>query len=178
MVILLLCGIYARSQNSIQPTPGFTNQIGIMVTMLESSKDQITEDVRELSQEETDYLFDEQANSIGALIIHLVATESYYQVESLEGRNWTKEEVALWEMASGLGEASRSTFKGKPISYYLDLWDTVREKTLAGLKTKDDAWFAANIDEGINNHWAWFHVLEHQAHHRGQIALIKKRLPQ
>jgi hypothetical protein len=109
--------------------------------------------------------------------MHLVATESYYQVETLEGRKWTEEEAALMEVAGGLEEASRSRFRGKPVKYYLDLWDQVREKTLAGLKTKDDAWFAASIDEGVNNHWAWFHVLEHQASHMGQISLIIKRLP-
>jgi uncharacterized damage-inducible protein DinB len=176
--LLLLAGFSGRSQYTIEPHPGYSDQIGIMVDMLEESKDQIAEDVRGLSQQETDYLIDNQANSIGALIMHLVATESYYQVETLEGRQWTEEEVALWEMASGLGEASRSQFIGKPIQYYLDLWDQVREKTLAGLKTKDDAWFAANIEEGTNNHWVWFHVLDHQANHRGQIALIKKRLPE
>lgn len=144
--------------------------------MLEEIKDRIAADVRDLNQTQTDYLFDDQANSIGALVMHLVSTESYYQVETLEGRQWTDEEIALWEVAGGLGDDSRSTFKGKPITFYLDLWDQVREKTLAGLKTKDDAWFAANIDEGVNNHWVWFHVLEHQANHMGQIALIKKRL--
>ncbi|MGK2862936.1 MAG: hypothetical protein ACSLE0_13455 [Chitinophagaceae bacterium] len=46
-------------------------------------------------------------------------------------------------------------------------------KTLAGLKAIDDAWFAARIDESMNNHWAWFHILEHQANHMGQIALVK-----
>lgn len=88
---------------------------------------------------------------------------------------FVEEEVALWETASGLGEASRTVFKGKPIHYYLDLWDEVHKKTLAGPKAKDDAWFAAEVDEGVNNHWVWFHVLDHQANHMGQIALIKKR---
>ncbi len=176
--LLLLSGFSGRSQYTIEPRPGYATQIGIMVDMLEDIKARIYKEVRDLSQEETDYLFDEKANSIGALIMHLAATEAYYQVETLEGRQWNEDEKALWEVAGGLGEEARSKFKGKPIKYYLDLWDQVREKTLAGLKTKDDAWFAANIDEGINNHWAWFHVLEHQAHHRGQIALIKKRLPE
>ncbi|WP_019668837.1 DUF664 domain-containing protein [Eudoraea adriatica] len=60
----------------------------------------------------------------------------------------------------------------------MDLWDQVRKETLEGFKTKDDAWFAANIDEGVNNHWAWFHILEHSANHMGQIALVKSRLPE
>ena len=96
----------------------------------------------------------------------------------MEGRIWTDEEREFWEIASGLGAESRDKLKEKPIKYYLDLWDKVREKTLQGLKAKDDGWFAATIDVSINNHWVWFHVLEHQANHMGQIAMVKKRLPE
>lgn len=167
-----------NAQYEIHPAEGYTPQIGIMVDMLEDIKDRITEDVRDLSQAETDFLFDEKANSIGAMIMHLVSTEAYYQVETLEGRRWTEEEEAFWSIAGGLGDESREKIKGKPIQYYLDLWDDVRKNSLEGLKTKDDEWFAANIDENVNIHWVWFHILEHQANHMGQIALVKKRLPQ
>ena len=77
-----------------------------------------------------------------------------------------------------MGVEARNQLKGNPIEYYLDLWDQVRKKTLEGLKTKDDKWFAASIDESMNNHWAWFHILEHQANHMCQIALVKNRLPE
>jgi len=54
----------------------------------------------------------------------------------------------------------------------------VRAKTLEGLKEKDNTWFASDIDENMNFHWAWFHILKHTASHRGQIVLVKKRLPE
>ncbi len=180
LVLVVLCLAYSlvNAQYEIKAEEGFSPQIGIMVDMLEEIKERITEDVRELDQAETDFLFDEKANSIGAIIMHMVANESYYQVETLEGRTWTDEESQFWGIAGGLGEESREKIKGKPISYYLDLWDQVRKKTLEGLKTKDDAWFAAFIDDGVNNHWVWFHVLEHNASHMGQISLVKSRLPE
>ncbi len=167
----------ANAQYKIVPAEGYTPHIGIMVDMLEDLKDRISEITRDLNQEETDYLFDAKANSIGALIMHLVATESYYQVETLEERTWTDKEAEFWGVATDLGEKNRDKLKGKPIKYYLNLWDQVRIKTLEGLKAKDDEWFAANIDESMNNHWAWFHILEHSANHMGQIALVKNRLP-
>lgn len=177
--LLVLCFSisFANAQYEIKPEEGFTPQIGIMVDMLEDLKNRISEMTRDLNLEETDYLFDEKANSIGALIMHLAATEVYYQVETLEERSWTVEEAEFWGAAGGLGHEQRDKLKGKPVEYYLELWDQVRKKTLEGLKVRDDAWFAANIDEGINNHWAWFHVLEHSANHMGQIALVKNRLP-
>ncbi len=174
-LVLMSCSFSVLSaQYTIEPAEGYSPQIGMMVDMLEEMKDRITEGLKDLNQEQTDYLFDEHANSIGAMIMHLAATESYTQVETLEGRSWTDEETLFWSAAG----ASRESLKGKPISYYLDLWDQVREKTLSGLKARDDAWFASAIDESMNIHWAWFHVLEHSANHMGQIALVKQRLPE
>ena len=177
--ILMFCFSVSTisAQGEIKPAEGYTPQIGIMVDMLEEIKDLIEEQTRDLNQLETDFLFDDQANSIGAMIMHIAATEAYIQVETLEGREWTDKERSFWAAAGGLGEDSKTELKGKPIAYYLDLWDEVRKKTLEGLKAKDDTWFAADISEGMNNHWAWFHILKHTANHRGQIALVKARLP-
>tara|TARA_A100001011_G_scaffold394645_2_gene487582 strand:+ start:182 stop:745 length:564 start_codon:yes stop_codon:yes gene_type:complete len=179
IVLIILCFSLsmANAQYEIKPEEGYTPQIGIMVDMLEDLKYRIVDLTRALDQTETDFLFDDEANSIGAILMHLVANESYYQVETLRGRTWTEKEEEFWGIAGGLGEESSKALKGKPIKYYLALWDQVRKKTLESLKAKDDEWFAANIDEGINNHWVWFHVLEHSANHMGQIALVKKRLP-
>lgn len=173
---LFLCfHIVSFAQYEIVPEKGYSTQIGIMVTMLEDLKLRITEEVDSLTVEQTDFLFDEKANSIGALIMHLAATESYYQVETFENRAWTEEESKLWEIPSSLGSASREKYKNNPIEYYLDLWDQVRGKTLLGLQMKDDDWFQSKIDDDVNYHWVWYHVMEHQANHMGQIALVKNR---
>lgn len=177
MLLVLALTTSMHAQNEIRPVEGYTPQIGIMVDMLEEVKGLIEANVKDLTQEQTDFLFDDQANSIGAMIMHMAATESYFQVETLEERVWTPEEAEFWGIAGGLGAASRKTLKGKPISYYLELWSQVRTKTLEGFKSRDDEWFASNIDEGINNHWAWFHILKHSANHMGQIDLVKSRFP-
>ncbi len=178
-ILLFLCFSVSlvNAQYEIKPKKGYSLQIGLMVDMLEDLKNRITEMTQDLSQEEIDYLFDSEANSIGALIMHLVSTEAYYQIETIEERSWAEKEAEIWGIAGELGEEQRDKLKGKPIKYYIYLWDQVRKKTLEGLKAKDDKWFMANIDEGVNNHWVWFHVLEHSANHMGQIALVKNRLP-
>ena len=178
LLILCLSFFYINAQYEIKAVEGYTPQIGMMVDMLEEVKDKITAEIADFDQAQTDFLFDEKANSIGAMIMHLAATEAYIQTETLEGRTWTAEEAAFWAAGGGLGIESRDKLKGKPMKYYLDQWDKVRKKTLEGLKTKDDAWFASSIDESMNIHWAWFHILKHAANHMGQIELVKSRLPE
>lgn len=176
-LLLLLSVMLLNAQGELKSVEGYSPNIGLMIYMLEDLKDRITEQVKDLDASQTDFMYDANANSIGALIMHLVSTESYYQTATLEGRDWNEAERKKFGVAGVINEKVKSILKGKPIKFYLDLWDEVREKTLKELKTKDDAWFAANIDEGINNHYVWYHVMEHSANHMGQILTIKNRLP-
>jgi len=177
--ILFHFSVLSYGQNYIKETKGYSPQIGTTVAMLEDLKRRVTNSVINLTDEETDFLLDEDANRIGAMILHLAATEKYYQVYTFEGRGYNAEEEKTWGAAMNLGDRGRDELVGKPISYYLEIWDEVRAETLRLLKTKDDKWFNSNVDvrrANMNNHWAWYHVMEHQANHMGQIRLIIKRI--
>lgn len=176
-LLLLVPTILLNAQREMKSVDGYSPKIGLMVFMLEDLKDRITEQVKDLDESQTDFMYDENANSIGALIMHLVSTESYYQTATLKGRDWTKEELEKFGVAGVINEKVKSIVKGKSIKFYLDLWDEVRKITLTELKTKDDAWFASKIEEGLNYQYIWYHVMEHSANHMGQILTIKNRLP-
>ena len=161
----------------ISPERGYTTQIGNIVSMLNDLKRRVTSSVTNLDQKETDFLLDEDANRVGALILHLAATEKYYQIYTFENRGFNREEKLKWETALMLGDHARETIVDKPIEYYLEIWDEVRDKSLKLLKSKDDKWFNDKVKgSNMNNHWAWYHVMEHQANHMGQIRLIIKRI--
>ena len=179
LVCIALCHAFVsiEAQGEMKAVEGYSPQIGLMVYMLEDLKIRITDQVKDLDQSDTDFLYDESANSIGSLIMHLVSTEAYYQVQTLEGRPWTEEERSRLGMAGELNEETKNILKGKPIQHYLDLWHEVRQKSLKGLKSKNDKWFLSQIADGINNQYVWYHVMEHSANHMGQIATIMNRLP-
>ena len=177
LLLFVIFSFSVQGQSSIIEAPkGYTNDIGNMISMLDNLKQRVERIVAGLSQEQTDFLLDEDANRIGAIIYHLAATEAYYQVFTFEKRGFNNEENEKWMVALNLGEQGRKELKDKPISYYLEIYDDVRNKTKELLKTKDDKWFSRKV-RGMSNHWAWFHVMEHQANHMGQLALISKRLP-
>ncbi|MDG5492501.1 DinB family protein [Psychroserpens sp. SPM9] len=175
LVLFLACSSVFAQQSVIEVPKGYSDDIGQMISMLDNLKARVERNVRNLDQNGTDFLLDDHANSPGAIIYHLAATEAYYQVYTIENRGFNAEERRKWDTALNLGDKARQEFKGKPISYYLEIYDEVRAKTKALLKTKDDAWFKEKIGT-MNIHWAWFHVMEHQANHMGQLALIVKRI--
>ena len=171
-------GIELDTVNHIGPVDGFSPQIGTLVTMLNNLSYRVEYAIQLLDQEQTDFLLDEKANTIGALVMHLAAAEAYYQVFTFEGRGFNEEEEEKWQVALDLGEEARQQFTGHPIEYYLNIYKKVRQKTIAELKKRDDAWLEQTQSAyNINNHFCWFHVMEHQSSHLGQILMLKKRFP-
>ncbi len=128
--VLFFSLIMANAQYEVKPSEGYSPQIGTMVYMLENLKSRITAQVKDLDQSQTDFLYDKDANSIGSLIMHLVSTEAYYQIETLEGRSWTEEEQMRLGLAGELNTETKKTLRGRPIQNYFDLWYEVRQKTL------------------------------------------------
>jgi uncharacterized damage-inducible protein DinB len=173
-------------ENVLGPRPGYSPQIGTFVSQLTWMREQngVLNYTKNLTQADLDYLFDANANTIGALMLHLAATEVYYGMNTFDGMkwgSWSDEIKKKWDAAMDLGDAGRKTIKGHDRDYYVGILHEVREKTLAEFRKKDDAWFMTgnkDPDWGVANNLAkWFHVCEHESHHCGQIAMLAKRLP-
>ncbi|MCB4799206.1 mycothiol transferase [Neotamlana laminarinivorans] len=176
ILLLLVVSINTHAQYELKAPKGYTHDIGNMISMLDNLKERVESIVKDLSQQQTDFLIDENANRIGAIIYHLAATEKYYQLYTFEDRQFNEEENNIWSVPLSLGDKGREALQGKPIKYYLKIYDDVRKETKKLLKEKNDAWFTEKTGP-MTNHWAWFHVMEHQANHMGQLAFLTKRLP-
>jgi uncharacterized damage-inducible protein DinB len=170
--------------NVIGPKEGFSPQVGTLVSMMNWMRETILQPVQNLSVEQLDYLHDSKSNSIGAMLLHLAATERYYQLHTFEGKKWGSWDENIktqWDLPMNLGEAARKTIKGRNLDYYLNALKEVRQSTLLEFKKRDDRWLMAVDKEWgwgpTNNYCKWFHVCEHESNHNGQIKWIKSRLP-
>ena len=167
----------------IGPQPGFAPEIGTLTSMLAFTRRQVEHNVQGLSQQDLDYLLDANANSIGALLLHLAATETYYQMNTFGGMkwdSWSEEVKKKWDIPMNLGEPARKAIKGNSLDYYLDALHQAREKSLAEFRKRDDKWLATVVTEeefSANNYAKWFHVAEHESNHDGQIKFLKRRVP-
>ena len=162
----------------VGPKPGYSPEIGTLTSMMAFMRSQVVGSVKKLTLAELDFLLDPKANTVGAMLMHLAATETYYQLHTFEGMKWGEFPEAVekkWKVASELGEAGRKELKGQEVGYYLGVLNETREKTLASFKKRDDKWlFAVDKDwfwGPTNNYCKWFHVCEHESHHAGQISL-------
>jgi uncharacterized damage-inducible protein DinB len=170
--------------NVIGPKEGFSPQVGTLVSMMNWMRMVVLGSVQRMTVEQLDYLHDAKSNTIGAMLLHLAATERYYQLHTFEGKQWGSWDESIkkqWDVPMGLGEGARKTIKGNHIDYYLNALQEVRKKTIEEFKKRDDKWLMT-VDKGwgwgpTNNYCKWFHVCEHESNHNGQIKWIKSRLP-
>jgi Protein of unknown function (DUF664). len=180
----LLMAADANPENGLHiigPKEGFSPQVGTLVSMMNWMRDTVLHSVRGLSREELDYLHDPKSNTIGAMLLHLAATETYYQDNTFEGLREFKDK-ARWLVPMRLGDAGRNKIKSHDLDYYTTILAETREKTLKELRKRDDRWLMT-VDpkffsgQPTNNYCKWFHVVEHESNHNGQIKWIKGRLP-
>jgi len=171
--------------NVLGPLPGYAPHIGTLVSEMAWMRSAVLRSVKGMTQDELDFLLDQKANRIGALLLHLAATEKLYQLNTLDqvGLADIEKSPAFkeWVMPMNLGEPARAAIKGHNLAYYLDILHEVREKSLVELRKRDDKWLFS-----VDKNWPWgptnnlcklFHVCEHESHHAGQISLIRGRVP-
>ena len=168
----------------VGPKKGFSPEIGTLTSMMAFMRSQVLRSVKGMSQQDLDFLLDSKANRIGALLNHLAAVETFFQLSTFEGlapKNLPKDFKEKWGVPQELGDPAREAIKGHSLDFYLNLLNDTREKTLAEFRKRDDKWLmAVDKDWGwgpTNNYCKWFHVTEHEANHNGQIKFLKSRLP-
>lgn len=172
------------SDTIIGPKKGYSPEIGTLTSMMSFMRSQVYASTKGLSAENLDFLLDDKANRVGALLLHLVATETYYQLNTFDGTKWDSWPDGVkqkWDVPMNLGDNARKVITGNNLDHYLNLLKETREKSLAEFRKRDDKWLMTVDKEWpwgpTNNYCKWFHVTEHEANHNGQIKLIKARIP-
>ena len=164
----------------IKNNGGFTKTMGELVSMLEHTRNVTVDEIKDLCEQELDKVAEGDVNTIGMLLLHIASIEFVHGVISFEGRDIHETELKKWKAALELGEGARKTIKGHSIEYYLKELSAVREKTLTELRKRNDDWLFEEKQwpNGVpyNHYYLWFHVMEDEINHRGQIRSLKRRL--
>jgi hypothetical protein len=168
----------------ITPAPGYSPHIGVLVSTMQRCRETTILFVQDLSVAQLDYLFDENDNSIGALLLHLAAIEAAYQEITFFDRNIldNPERLPKWQAPMELGAPARRAIRGHPAGYYIEELTRMRDQTLEQMRQRDDSWLWAesewNDDVFANNYWQWYHVYEDEINHRGEMSWRLSRMNQ
>jgi len=162
----------------IEPIEGYTPQLGQLIKMMNYARITTIESVYGLTNEQIDFQFSANSNSIGALLAHIAAVEECFLIGTTENRSLTEEEFLPLKPAFELGKSARQNIKGNCLEYYINNLNAARKKTLVKFSELDDNWLFESFPDfknnKCNNYFEWFHVFEDEINHRGQIRLIRK----
>lgn len=129
----------------IEPIPGYTPMIGRLVGMLTYARSTTIAAVDGLTVAELDHIHDSSSNSIGAPLAHIVVVERSYQILTFQERLLSTDENAQWSVALKLGTEAQGALRNRPLDHYLNELTSVRERTLAELAARDDAWLEQSV---------------------------------
>ena len=166
----------------MSPAPGYSPLVGTVVSMLTYTRASTIAAIEGLVQSELDHQHDATANPIGALLNHVAAIEWSFVAGTLGGTPPSDADWAEWGPLFRLGPEAWTAARGQTLEEHLSRLAAVRDRTLAGLRSVDDAWLAqhANLPwfgEPVTHLWVWYHVMEDELNHRGQIRWLRGRLP-
>ena len=164
---------------TVKPVSEYDEKIGELVFMLEHVREGTLQAISGWDTEKLDFSGHDTANSTGALLVHIAAIEKVHQLISFENRDFNADELAEWGTTIELGAKAREVICGYPLAYYTEKLASVRAVTLQELKVKNDSWLYEERcwPNGVpyNMYYLWFHVLEDEISHRGQIRAMAGR---
>ncbi|MBD3234918.1 MAG: DUF664 domain-containing protein [candidate division Zixibacteria bacterium] len=166
----------------LSPDDGFSPRIRKYFSLMEDVRRRTIEYVQSLNAEQLSWYPNTKIESIGTLLLHIAAVEISYIQEDIMKRPMGEE----WKIAFPI-RFNIPQITGKELSYFTDKLDGIRAESrriLWGYSDSDlDMTITplepapGNEDVSYSLEWILYHLIEHEAHHRGQIALMKRLLP-
>lgn len=172
---------------SCGPAPGYAPGIGRYVAQLAETRDELLRQVADLTPAQLAWTPNDQIESIGTLLLHVAAVEWSWIFQDIFGR--PDEDYDGWEEAFPL-RIRAAQVTDKPLPYFTDRLQRVRSQVLEALRGLGDEDLPRLVGEGppaedeeprarlFSIDWILFHLVHHEAHHAGQVELIRRLLPQ
>ncbi len=166
----------------LKPSPEFTPQIGLFVAQMEELRRETKRYVQDLSAEQLSWHPTPKVESMGTLLLHIAAVELSWIQEDILRQPMDEE----WRIAFPIRYGTPQ-LTGESLAFYVEKLDAVRSQVRPMLQTLQDndlertitpldAAGDANRTE-YSIRWILFHLIDHEAHHKGQIAQLKRLLP-
>ncbi len=160
------------------PAKGSDPIVAEYLAQMEEVRRMVKEYVRDLTPEQLSWQPYDGGNSIATLLLHLAGTEAFWIRERLGGEKLSREEWAEYGMED---YPKLKSPDGKDLSYFFSKLDTMREKTrqaIAAIKAADLGRVYQEEFQGksytFSVRWILHHLVEHEAHHKGQIVILRR----
>lgn len=169
----------ARDQLLIVPLAGYDPIIARWLWLLTDIRQRTLDVLSGISERTLNWRPDDDANSIGTLLYHIVAIElDWLYVEILERPDYGPEVVALLPYDIREPSGRLKPVYGENLQNHLARMAAARQLLLEALPPMAAAEFyrARRLDAyDVTPEWVLYHLMEHEAGHRGEIAELRRQ---
>ncbi|MFS0869077.1 DinB family protein [Paenibacillus xylanilyticus] len=162
----------------INVLPGFAPEIGRWLWCLEDVRRTVLERMSDLNPDLLDRKMDGR-NSIGSLLYHIALIEADWLYVEVLQTEYETDIRSLFMQEDRSEDGSLVHVAGQTLEQHLHRLQAVRDKLLFHFKTMDMTnWRTPRQLESydVTPEWVIYHLVEHEAHHRGQIFELVRNL--
>jgi uncharacterized damage-inducible protein DinB len=167
---------------TIMRAAGCMPTVGKYLSLMEDVRRRTLEYAEGLTAEQLSWHPNPKVESIGTLLLHIAAAEHSYIQEDIMRIPMGEEWKIAFPIRFNIPQVS-----GKELQYYMNKLNEVRvetRKVLINLLDDDLEKVISPLEPAAGNEeiefsieWLLYHLIEHEAHHKGQIAVMKRLLP-
>jgi uncharacterized damage-inducible protein DinB len=163
----------------VKPVSGIEPALGLQLAMLANTTWEARDDLGRVGVEALRWQAFPGGHSIGGVLLHVIDVEAYW-VERVGAKKRPDPEELKLLMADEIdqGREKWPTPPKRPLSWYYELQDRVRERTIRTVGELGRSDLASERSSG--GHKMRFtlrgilsHVIQHEAYHSGQAVLLK-----
>jgi hypothetical protein len=169
-----------REQRIVQIFDAAVPEIGRWLWRLGESRRRTLQRIEGMDPQLIDWAAPESGNSIGSVLYHIAAIEIDYLYADLLDQPFPQAIVELFPYEVREENGRLTPVRGFELGWYLERLDAVRAYVVDVFRAMDEADFrrarhltAYPID--ITPEWAAYHLVEHEAEHRGELAALRAR---
>ena len=160
-----------------KPLPGYQEPYGLLCAILQDGTNEWRMELApDLSEEAVVWQPYPGMHSIGAIIFHIIGAEVFwFERFALGTQSNPEERKILMAEETDVDEWTWPTPPRHPISWYFDLQDRIRARTLESVKKWPSPETAKDLHgQPRTMRWVLGHVIQHEAYHGGQAVLLSR----
>ena len=168
----------------LTPVDGFDREVGLCFAQMEDVRGALVLGVEDLSTETLARRAYAGANTIGTLLVHIAEAELFWMQEVIRGEPLTQSQRSDYRF-DVFGKPGAPAVEPHDFGWFRKRLDEVRTQTGSVLRPLKDhelesrrVWSDDKLGEKreFTVRWILHYLLGHEAHHRGQIFLLKRAL--
>jgi len=160
-----------------KPLPGYQEPYGLLCAILQDGTNEWRLELDpDLSEDAVVWQPHRGMHSIGAVMLHIILVEIFWFEHFVLGLPYDPEEMKLLKAEeTKVDDWCWPEPPREPISWYFDLHDRIRARSLEGIKN----WPTADSTKEHHGtqrtmRWVLGHVIQHEAYHGGQAVLLNR----